>query len=209
VQRQAVNLEDAPSDLGVRRRIIVTARRHFFTHGFRGVTMDDLAQELGMSKKTLYAHFTSKNALLEAILAEKFSEAEAELASIAAECPADFVTGLHRLLACAQRHTEEIQPPFVRDVQREAPELFQTVERRRRELIGRFFSKLLGEGRREGLIRRDIPLPIMIEILLGTISAVINPPKLAELGLTVKSGFNAIITMFLEGAVTAEGKSQL
>ena len=209
MQRQAVSLENAPSDQSVRRRIIAAARQHFFTHGFRGVTMDDLAQDLGMSKKTLYAHFAGKNALLEAILQTKFSEAEAELASITADCPADFVTALHRLLACAQKHTEEIQPPFVRDIQREAPELFQLVERRRRDVIGRYFSKLLGEGRREGLIRRDIPVSIMIEILLGTISSVINPPKLAELGLTVKGGFNAIITMFLEGAVTAEGKTKI
>ena len=44
----------------------------FLTQGFRSVTMDDLAAELGMSKKTLYAHFPSKKALLEAIVADKF-----------------------------------------------------------------------------------------------------------------------------------------
>ena len=43
-------------------RIVAAARRYFLAHGFRGVTMDDLAAELGMSKKTLYAHFSSKAA---------------------------------------------------------------------------------------------------------------------------------------------------
>ena len=43
------------------RRIVAGARRYFFAHGFRGVTMDDLAAELAMSKKTLYAHFPEQN----------------------------------------------------------------------------------------------------------------------------------------------------
>ena len=209
MQRTGIQMPDAPGDVNVRQRIISAARQHFFTHGFRGVTMDDLAQELGMSKRTLYAHFASKNALLEALLLQKFGEGEAELARITSQCTANFANALHELLACAQRHTEEIQPPFLRDIQREAPELFQVVERRRREVIERYFTKLLSEGRREGLIRRDIPVPIIIEILLGTIGAIMNPPKLAELGLTVKSGFHAIITVILEGAITPEGRTKL
>ena len=54
------------------QRIVTAARQHFFTHGFRGVTMDDLAEELGMSKKTLYAEFAGKTALLRAVLLDKF-----------------------------------------------------------------------------------------------------------------------------------------
>ena len=47
-----------------RQRIVDAARVHFFSHGFRSVTMDDLAEELGISKKTLYAHFPGKIDLL-------------------------------------------------------------------------------------------------------------------------------------------------
>jgi AcrR family transcriptional regulator len=54
-----------------RQRIIDAARAHFFSHGFRSVTMDDLAVELGISKKTLYAYFPGKFDLLEAVLADK------------------------------------------------------------------------------------------------------------------------------------------
>jgi AcrR family transcriptional regulator len=171
--------------------------------------MDDVADGLGMSKKTIYGHFPSKNALLEAMLLEKFRSAEEELEAITSECSADFATALHRLLACVQRHTEEIRPPFLRDIQREAPDLFKVVQARRRELIHRYFSKLLGEGRREGLIRKDIPVHIIIEILLGAVEAIINPPRLAELELSLKSGVTAILSVILEGALTPEGRTKL
>src|SRR5215204_4189369 len=114
-----------------RGRIVAGAREHFFAHGFRGVTMADLAAELGMSKKTLYAHFPSKTALVEAILLDKFLGLEGELTRISEECSADFQAGLHRLLACVQHHTQEIQPVFLRDLQREGPEIFAVVEGRR------------------------------------------------------------------------------
>ncbi len=74
----------------VRQRLIAAARCHFFAHGFRNVTMDDLAQELGMSKKTLYACFPSKIALVEAVLLDKIGRIDADLERIAAESAVDF-----------------------------------------------------------------------------------------------------------------------
>ena len=209
MQRRDVQPPEAPLDRTARQRIIRAAREQFLAHGFHGVTMDDLAQGLGMSKKTIYAHFPSKTALLEAMLLDKFRSAEEDLEAITSECSADFPSGLHRLLACVQRHTEEIRPPFVRDVQREAPDLFQVVQARRREVIQRSFSNLLGEGRREGLIRKDIPVHLIIEILLGAVEAIVNPPRLAELELSPKSGMTAIIAVILEGALTPKGRTKL
>ena len=59
------------------------------------------------------------------------------------------------------------------------------------------------------MIRRDLAVGLVTEILLGTVQAVLNPPRMAELGLTPASGFRAIIAMFLEGVLTAEGRSKL
>jgi AcrR family transcriptional regulator len=208
-RRQEANSGVAASGKNVRERIVAAARQHFLSHGFRSVTMDDLAQELGMSKKTLYAHFATKTALLEAVLVANFNAIESDLADIAAGSENDFVAGLHGFLACVQRHTADIQPAFVRDVGRDAPETFRMIERRRRALIERHFGKLLAEGRREGLIRKDIPVHLILEVLMGTVQAIMNPPKMAELGLTPKSGLTAILTVILEGVVTSEGRSRL
>lgn len=191
-----------------RQRIVAAARRHFLAHGFRGVTMDDLAQEIGMSKKTLYVHFASKTALLEALLLDKFHDIETDLKRITSESSSDFLDGLQQLLACVQRHTEEVQPPFMRDLQRETPELFQVVESRRGEVIRRYFGKLLGLGRKEGLLRKDIPVSLVIEILLGAVQTIINPPKLADLHITPKTGFTAIITVVLEGVLTERARAK-
>jgi AcrR family transcriptional regulator len=198
----------APAENPAAQRMITAARRHFFAHGFRSVTMDDLAEELGMSKKTLYASFPSKDALLRAVLLDKFRSVELDLDRIMAECSTDVLEALHQLLACMQRHTEEIQPPFVRDIRREAPDMFTLVEERRRGVIQRYFGKLFEEGRRAGIIRKDIPARLMIETLLGAVQAIMNPAKMAELGLTPTAGYSAITTVILEGVLTGKGRSK-
>ena len=189
------------------QRIVSAARAHFFAHGFRSVTMDDLAEELGMSKKTLYASFPSKTALLQAVLMDKFRNVESDLDAIMAQRSDDTLTELQRFLACMQQHTEEIQPPFVRDIRREAPELFQVIEKRRREMIQRYFGKIFADGRKAGLVRKDIPVKLITEILLGAVQAVMNPPKMDELGLSPKTGYSSIISVILDGVILKKGRA--
>jgi AcrR family transcriptional regulator len=206
--RSEANLKPAAAESGVSSRIVAAARRHFLAHGFRGVTMDDLAEELGMSKKTLYAAFPSKTHLLRAVVLNKFSSIENDLDRVTSENTTDVLVALHELLACVQRHAEEIQPPFVRDIRREAPEMFELVQSRRRKLIQRYFGKIFDDGRKAGIIRKDIPARLMIEILLGATESIMNPPRMAELSLTPKTGFLTIITVILEGIVTGKGRSK-
>src|SRR5437879_2547905 len=144
------------------QRIVDAARTHFFSHGFRSVTMDDLAEELGISKKTLYAHFPGKFDLLEAVLADKFAGVEAALKEVTRAHPHDFPATLHELLTGTQRELDEIKPPFVRDMRQKAPDVFKVVEHRRAALIRRHFGKLFIEGRRAGMVRKDVPAKLMI-----------------------------------------------
>ncbi|HEX2227711.1 MAG TPA: TetR/AcrR family transcriptional regulator [Candidatus Binatia bacterium] len=190
------------------RRIVTAARRHFFAHGFRTVTMDELAEEVGMSKKTLYLAFASKTDLIRAVLLDKFREVDSELERIIADPPVSAMDSLQQLLACMQRHTAEIQPPFVRDIRREAPEIFELVQSLRRELIQRYFGKLFEQGRRSGIFRKDISTQLMIEILLGATESIVNPSKLAELGLTVKAGYLTVVNVILEGVLAKNKKSR-
>ena len=192
-----------------RGKIVAGARRHFLAEGFRNVTMDDLAEELGMSKKTLYAHFPSKTELVRAVMIEKLDQAEAELEAIASRAQADFADSLHDLLACVQKHGDEIRPPFIRDVRRDTPELFGIVEERRAAMIHKHFDRLMKAGRKAGMIRKDVPARIIIEILVAATQAIVNPQKVTELGLTPKTAYGAIISVVLKGTFTDLGRAKL
>jgi len=182
------------------------ARAHFFSHGFRNVTMDDLAEELGISKKTLYAHFPGKIDLLESVLADKFQGVETMLKEVTRAQPHDFPATLRELLAGTQRELNEIKPPFVRDMRQKAPHVFQIIERRRAALFQRYFGSLLLAGQRTGMVRKDIRANFIIEILLAIVQAIMNPAKMEELGMIPKEGFTGILKIVLQGALTPRGR---
>jgi AcrR family transcriptional regulator len=188
--------------------MVDAARTHFFNHGFRSVTMDDLAQELGMSKKTLYASFPGKIALLQAVLDDKFAGVEAKLKQASDAHPHDFSAALRDLLTGAQHELGEIKPPFIRDMRVKAPHLFQVVERRRAALLQRHFGRLFTQGQRTGMVRKDVSIELMIEMLLAMVQSIINPAKIEELGILPKEAFAGILKVVLEGALTAKGRNR-
>jgi hypothetical protein len=55
-------------------------------------------------------------------------------------------------------------------------------------------------------VRKDVPAKLIIEILLGIVQAIMNPPKMEELGMMPKEGFAGILEIVLEGALTGKGR---
>lgn len=67
----------SPEKPAMKERILETADRLFYLRGIRAVGVDTIAAEIGISKRTLYNHFPSKDALIEAYLARRFRQVPA------------------------------------------------------------------------------------------------------------------------------------
>ena len=91
-------------------------------------------------------------------------------------------------------------------MRQKVPDVFKVVEQRRAALIGRHFGKLFIEGQRAGMVRKDVPARLMIEILLAMVQAIMNPAKMEELEMMPKEGFSGILKIVLEGALTRKGR---
>jgi AcrR family transcriptional regulator len=193
----------------VAQRILASAREHFMAHGFKNVTMDDLAGEVGMSKKTLYAHFPSKAVLLKSVLTQKLDEAERALENILSEKADDFIGALHELAVELQKQTSEAQPVFVRDLSREEPALADYLIARRRQIVEKTFVKLLACGQDAGHVRTDIPVEFLVEILLAVLETIAVPKHLAARDLTLTECLNRIFSTFLKGVLTEKGRRNL
>jgi AcrR family transcriptional regulator len=67
----------APEKTDMKERILATADRLFYLRGIRAIGVDTVAAEIGISKRTLYNHFPSKNALISAYLERRFVQPRA------------------------------------------------------------------------------------------------------------------------------------
>ena len=60
--------------MDVSNKIAEKARELFFRHGIRSITMDDIASQMGISKKTIYIFYNNKNSLVEHVVDKEISE---------------------------------------------------------------------------------------------------------------------------------------
>ena len=190
---------------GVGARIVGTAERIFFAGGFSRVLMDDLARELGMSKKTLYSHFASKEDLLRAVLLRRTREVEQGLEAIVS-ARESFPLKLGHLARFLQSKVAEVSPLFLEDIRRYAPECFQVVEEFRARAIPRYFGRLFEEGIRSGHVRRQVNRELLVRMLVLSIQGIIRPETVEELHLRPREALEHILAIIFDGILTPSGR---
>ncbi len=189
-----------------RVRILQLARTHFIAHGYASCTMDDLARELGMSKKTLYLHYRSKEAIMEGVIDGIFAEARAMATALFADRSLSFTEKLHRFTEGMTKRFTTISPQLLRDLQRFAPKLYQHIEDMRHTHIPVIFGQLLQQGQAAGMVRAEIDPAFAIAFWRPAIQSLMHPDALERLQLRPDQVFNQAITLFFGGLLTPAGR---
>jgi AcrR family transcriptional regulator len=184
-----------------RDRILETAHEKFRKFGIRRVTMDEIARDLRVSKKTLYRHFPDKASLVRASVARiQDTVLPAVAAAIDRDAPAgERIAGTWRALASLPRH---MSAELIADVQADYPELWREIDARRHEVLGRL-EALIAEGVRAGDIRPEIHPKVAKRIIFAIIDGVMIPDVLALGEFTPAEAINTIIAVVAKGMLTA------
>lgn len=190
----------------VRARIIAAARSQFFEFGYSALTMDVLAGELGMSKKTLYQHFPSKDALVEQILEVFGSEVRAMADSVFSDASLSFTAKLHRFTGLMVRRFAAMKPHVMRDLERFAPQIWRKVEELRYRNIPRVFGQIFTQGQAAGMVRSDLDAAFAVEFWRSAMNGLMHPASLERLGLTPDQVFERAIDLFFAGFLTPAGR---
>ncbi len=135
--------------------IVKRALNDFMQYGFKTFTMDDLANKMGMSKKTLYEYFPSKNDLVEATLDYALE--------ISCKNADTFVQGEGSVIENVYRNQKKVQEVFninsdrpIWELQKYYPKTYERMEGEFAKTDALFIDKLLEKGWQEGLFRKDI-----------------------------------------------------
>lgn len=198
----AVDFDDSPSG-----RILSMARRLLLKNKYSGLTMDDLAFSLGMSKKTLYVHFSSKEALVAAIIAATGAAIRQEVGEVMASHRA-FPDKLEAVLSIIGAQFGALGPDFLLDLQRHAPALYREIDALKDRNIPLVIGGMLRAGIADGMVRADIDVDFAVEYWLQIIKGVHDPAVLARTGLTPREAFDKGIELFFRSLLTAEGRAQ-
>jgi AcrR family transcriptional regulator len=194
----------------IKKRILETARLQFFRSGYTKVTTDEIAAELGISKKTLYKHFPSKEKLLREVMEMTLVEFKSGVDGILLNERTDFVEKLKQLMNfLGGQISKTFTRPFLNDIQKNAPEIWKKVEAFREKNIHTTFANLIDEGIDKGLFRSDVDQRLLVLIYFNAIQHTINPEVLSQLPFSTSEVFETIIKVIFEGILTDKARTKI
>jgi AcrR family transcriptional regulator len=194
------------ADPAVRARILAAAHAHFFAYGYSALILDDLARELGMSKKTLYIHFASKDVLVEEIFNEFSASLRAEADTIFADASLGFPAKMHRFGEAMLQRLTRLSPHFLRDLQRCAPQLYRKLEELRNQNIPLIFGRIVRQGQAAGIVRTGVDPAFAVEFWRSAIQSLLHPDNLERFRLAPSQVMLRAIDLFFGGLLTPAGR---
>ena len=155
----------------MKQQILKTAQELFFRYGIRSVSMDDIAREHGMSKKTLYEQVDNKEDLVKEIMTNCFEEdvlvvegfkKHAESAVEEMVLVARYIVDRMRLLSASYRY----------DLEKYYPLIHKEVHSQHMSYYVKKIQDNIILGKKEGLYRKNIDERIIARLFMGMTSIV-------------------------------------
>lgn len=147
----------------MKETILQKANEMYMTLGYKSVTMDDIAAELGISKKTIYQHYSNKNELVEAstlYLFEKISKGVDDICGLEQNA-IDEIFVIRNFLM--KNLNNEATSPFYQ-LQKFFPKTFACLRGRQFEKMHGCMLENIRKGIKEGLYRHDIDIDFISRI---------------------------------------------
>jgi len=190
-------------DSEVKNRIIERATSLFTENGIKGITMDDLAQYMGMSKRTIYEYFKDKKQLInECVLHMECSQNE-KMRQILDQSENMF-EALMKMYQESLIKMQVINKKFIDDIKKYFPEIKQWHDQKKEEKILKsteFFQK----GINEGLIRDELNPEILSILFSEEMELLFNGNFFISTRFSFLDVYKTLFITFLRGIATDEG----
>jgi len=188
-----------------KERILVKAHELFNKYGLRSVSMDDLASQLGMSKKTLYQYVTDKDELVDAVFASVMDENRSQCQ----QCGIDAENGIHEVFAAfdmVQVMLSNLNPSVLFDMEKYHPKTFKKFQEFRNGFLYGMLRANIERGIKEELYRSNIDVDIMTRYRLHSIMLAFNPDVFPNNRTQLLHIEQQLLEHFLHGLATPKGE---
>ncbi|MBI2428191.1 MAG: TetR/AcrR family transcriptional regulator [Ignavibacteriales bacterium] len=196
------------SDSELRSRILEAASQYFFENGFSKTTMEEFAQSMGMSKKTIYKFFPSKDDIIKEITREKLQHVHHGCLHCQQDKSIDFMQRIKNVTGFISSEMRKLKPQFYSDLQKTMPALWKEVDEFRNQRIYEDFSAMIREGVEIGVFRKDVNIDVLVLMYGNAMQSIINPETLSKLPLNASQAYEAIVDIIFGGVFTQEAKEK-
>lgn len=195
--RDQINME-------VQERIRQKADELFRRFGIRTVTMDEIAAQLGMSKKTIYQFYADKDELVDAVANDEIRFSR-ERCILDAAASANAIEEIFRVMEFVEIMFRNMNPSMLHDLEKYHPNGYKKFLEHKNKFLHDMIRKNLERGIKEELYRPEINVEIMSRYRLESMMIAFNPEIFPPQKFNLVELQQEIIEHFLYGLATLKG----
>jgi DNA-binding XRE family transcriptional regulator len=192
----------------MREKILDKATDMFLSLGFKSVTMDDLAHEMGISKKTIYSHFENKTKLVEACTSSLFEVISKGIDAICS-LQKNPIEELYEIKKFAMKHLkdEKASPQF--QLQKYYPRIHNSVRMRQFSVMQTCVVDNIKRGIEMGIYRPTLNVNFIARIYFSGVTSIKDHTLFPEDEFPKAQLMDDYLEYHLRGIVTPEGRKIL
>jgi len=189
----------------IKERILLKAHELFMRYGVRSVSMDDIAAQLGMSKKTVYQYYTDKEELVDAVLSAVLEKNRSECFNDR-ENAENAVHEIFRAFDMVQDMFSNMNPSIVFDLEKYHPNVYKKVKHHKNVFMYDVIKQNMERGIREELYRPEIDVDVLTRFRIESMMLPFNSEIFPTNRTHLVSIQQEILEHFLYGLATAKGQ---
>lgn len=188
--------------------IMEKASAVFMRLGIKSVTLDDLAQELGISKKTFYKYFEDKNDLVRAIITAK-TNLDREVCELSIQSSSNAIESLYNISRTVIQNFSNINPSVFVDLRKYHSDAWEIMHNHKDHFVKEMLINNVKRGIKEGLYREELDPEIMARLYITSTNALLDGTSFPWPEFKFEEVFFEIIKFQLFGMTSEKGRKYL
>lgn len=180
----------------------------YLKYGIKSVTMDDLANHLGVSKKTIYKYFEDKNDLINAMLLRTLSFEETMCSKIQSNSE-NALEALIQISKMVIQRLNNVNPTIFYDLQKHHAEAWQILEKHKWDFVLNAIRNNINRGIEEKIYRDDLNVEVIARLYIATIDTIMNPEIYKWPEFQFHELYKEVIRFQFHGMINENGKNYL
>lgn len=188
----------------IQERIRLKADELFRRYGIRSVTMDEIATQLGMSKKTIYQYYADKDQLVDAVAIDEINYSQ-ECCLKDAAVSENAIEEIFRVMEFVEVMFRNMNPSMLHDLEKYHPGGYRKFLEHKNKFLFEMIKKNIERGIKEELYRPEIDTEIMARYRLESMMLVFNTSLFPSSKFNLVKLHKEILEHFLYGLATLKG----
>jgi AcrR family transcriptional regulator len=180
----------------------------FLKFGFKSMGVDDIARELGISKKTLYQEFKDKNDIIDQVVTAMINEEETSTCMVADESD-NAIDEIIQLAKMITTKFKDVHPSVIFELQKYYPAIGKKFENHKKENVYSCMHQNLKRGIKEGLYRSNLNIDIIASLFINKIEMIMNRDFVGGEDYSFQQVYLEMMRYHVRGIANEKGREYL